>query len=371
MPVLEILDRAVACCARVPASEAKSETRQDYRNTFARMWREPALDPLRPGQALNTFYHRRAALHFGAVRTLKKLHRDCLAAAQSNDVAATQVCAAALLRALDRIEPALDRDPPGVPGEPAFNSACSRWRESEGPHPPRGENSKKHVIGQLPRDWAEQLWQVALEKWNKAADRKDLDALAVALNAPVRPEEFVPGQRPDGWSDGVVVELKAERLLHIVVAHVKSHKGRYGTGTSTTKIDPIKMGGAAAYLAARCAEAGGRLVINVRSKNASRKKLGRLGKILLPEDDDEAITPYVLRNQVMADFKATLGAGAEVAAAAGQCTDRTQAEYGNVAHGRKRKGLIGVDSTRKPRAGNVARARELGAERRPRWRPRT
>jgi hypothetical protein len=117
---------------------------------------------------------------------------------------------------------------------------------------------------------------------------------------------------------------------------------------------------AAAYLALRCDSAGGKLVVSISSQNAFRKKLGRLGKHPLPKYDVE-VTPYVLRDQAI---KATLGAGVAVAAAAGQCTDRTQSKYGNAADGRKRRGLIGVESARKPRAGNVEPAHELAAARR-------
>ena len=105
------------------------------------------------------------------------------------------------------------------------------------------------------------------------------------------------------------------------------------------------------------------MVVTIGSKNAMRKTLARLGQHALPEYG-VVITPYVFREQAIADFKVTLGAGATVAAAGGQITDRTQSKYGNVAYGRKRKGLIGVESARTPRAGNVERAKQLAAERR-------
>jgi len=61
------------------------------------------------------------------------------------------------------------------------------------------------------------------------------------------------------------------------------------------------------------------------------------------------ITAYVIRNQIIADLKATIGAGATVAAASGQCTDRTQSDYGRVEHGRRRQGFLGAVSARIPR----------------------
>jgi hypothetical protein len=79
----------------------------------------------------------------------------------------------------------------------------------------------------------------------------------------------------------------------------------------------------------------------------------------LPEIGDIVITPYVLRHQALADIKVTVGAGAEAAAAAGHCTDRTQVRYGRTEHGRKRKGFLGAKSLRQPRTSNVVRAHAL------------
>jgi hypothetical protein len=72
-----------------------------------------------------------------------------------------------------------------------------------------------------------------------------------------------------------------------------------------------------------------------------------------------AITPYVLRHQRLADLKATFGAGEVVASAAGHSTDRTQAKYGSVQHGRKLQGYVSITAARPPRCGNVERARHL------------
>jgi hypothetical protein len=362
MKVLEIIRRAEACIEKLPARTIERSSERSYRKTFRRMWHEPVLDALVPGRARKSYYHRRAALHTVSRILLQRFKGECMAAAERNDIETVQRAAACLVRLLDRIEPALERDPPLADGQQALRSPSSRWRAAEGSQPKRDAGSKKYVLGLLPPDWDERLWQAAVEKWNKPADQQKLDALAAALLAPVRPEEFVPGDRPHGRSEGIVIELPTPRRLHIINATVKHHRGRYGAGIVTVTIDPIEAGGAAAYLAGRCAAAGGRLVIAIGSKNAARKALGRLGESALPECE-EAITPNVCRNQVIADFKATLGAGAEVAAAAGQGTDRTQAGYGRVEHGRKRRGLIGVESTRPPRTGNVARAHALAAKR--------
>ena len=364
MTVLEILKRAQACLAQLPARTISPQTRRAYRDDFAAMWREKVLDALRPGYAIDTFYRRRAAMHFGIVLLLGKFSARCYAAAERHDIAATRRWSRLLVRALDRIEPALALNPPLAAGVSALQSPCSRWRQSEGPHPKRGKSSKKHTLKLLPVDWDERLWQAAVEEWNDPEHQGKRDVLAVELLVPVRPEEFVPAARPHGWSPGVEVKLRSPRCLALTIAPVKSHAGRYGTGTTTVLIDPTQAGGAAAYLAARCADAGGQMIITIGSKNAMRKTLTRLGHHALPEYEVD-ITPYVCREQAIADYKATLGAGAAVAAAAGQGTDRTQSKYANVSYGRKRQGLIGVESARKPRTGNVARVRDLAARRRP------
>jgi hypothetical protein len=123
-------------------------------------------------------------------------------------------------------------------------------------------------------------------------------------------------------------------------------------------VDPTIAGDVAAFLASRCAAPGGHVLISITSKNAVRKALAVLGRKALPETN-VTITPYVMRHQVIADLKATFGGGEEVAAAAGHGTDRTQAKYGCVQHGRKRKGYLKISGARKPRTGNVQRARQL------------
>jgi hypothetical protein len=359
MKVLDILNRAQACCDRIPARTISQQTLRDYRRAFVRMWRERVLDALRPGDARDTYLHRRAALYAVSWLWLTRLRARCFAAADRNDIAAVQHWAAILKRVLDRVEPALALDPPLAPNVSPWDAPPSRWHEAAGPHPRRGKNSKKHVLPDLPSDWLERLWEAVPEVWPYRA------ALAVHMTTPCRPEELVPGPRPHGWSAGVILQLHSAHELAITFAPVKTRRGKYGTPSVTIRWDPTKAGAPAAYLGGLCAAAGGRLVVSLRSKNAMRKSLGRLGARALPEVN-VVITPYVLRNQLIADLKATVGAGGEVAAAAGHCIDRTQAKYGRVAHGRKRKGYLGVTSAGKPSAGNVARAHTLAAARRPR-----
>jgi hypothetical protein len=208
------------------------------------------------------------------------------------------------------------------------------------------------VLKDLPEDWDQRLWLAVGDDWRYR------EALAVHLTVPVRPEELVAGRRPAGWSAGVVVDLHWPNRLEITFAPVKSHGGLYGTELTTIVIDPTIADEPAKFLAERCRASGDRLVVSIKSKNAVRKAIGALGRKALP-GIDIVITPYVMRNQLIADFKATFGGGEIVAAAGGHGTDRTQAGYGHFAHGRARKGYLGISAARPPRAENVERARQL------------
>jgi hypothetical protein len=348
-----ILQRTAELIGRLPDREVSADTAKDYRCTFARMLREPVLDPLVPGIAKATYYHRRAAMYWASRAVLLRVRGKLDAAVARDDVDATKLCVAMLRRLLSRIEPAVEIDPPLEQGASALKSSASRWEAAAGPHPAPGAHSKRHVLGDLPPAWDDTVWQKGLETWT---DPSDLDALAVRLLVPVRSEDMMAGERGSGWSEGVLVKWRSPHRIDIMIAPAKSHGGKFGTGTTVVKINPMQAGGAASYLAERC----GRdvLVVSLHSKEASRKKLLRLGKLALP-DLQVNITPYVFRNQVIADFKATVGAGVAVAAACGHCTERTQAKYGLVQHGRRRRGLIGVASERVPETGNIARTANL------------
>jgi hypothetical protein len=112
MKILEIINRAQVCCDGLPVRNVSAKSQEDYCNTFARMLREPVLDPLRTGIARDTYNHRRGALHTASRIVLMDLMARCVRAARRNDVADIQRTAAALTRALDKIEPALVLDPP-------------------------------------------------------------------------------------------------------------------------------------------------------------------------------------------------------------------------------------------------------------------
>jgi hypothetical protein len=222
--------------------------------------------------------------------------------------------------------------------------------------PARGANSKKHVLGKLSKHWDREIWSTATE-----IKFRYLLELAVHLTVPVRPEEMVPGDRPKGWSAGIILRSPEPRRLEITFMPVKSHGGRYGTELTTISVDPTIADEPAKYLAERCREAGGHMVVSVESKNAVRKAIKKLGEIAFPEST-VTITPSVMRTQLIADLKRTFGAGEKVAAASGHGTQRTQSKYGYLQHGRKRRGYIGIASARTPRAGNVDRARQFSRD---------
>ena len=356
MDYAAILERTTTCIGGLPKREVSVETEKKYRKAFALMLREPILDPLKPDIARETYGYRRAAFHWGSRFILVRVHQRWEVAVERRDSEAARLHVAVLKRLLDRIEPALERDPPLKEGASALQSPASRWRAAAGPHPKRGTNSKREVLPLLPPQWDELVWGKAIEIWKDPSDQRDLDALAVRMIAPVRSEDLMPGERALGWSDGATVKLHSPHRIDIIIAPAKSHGGRFGTGLTIVKIDPQKAAAPASYLAARCSD--GPITVSLVSKEASRKKLMRLGKVALP-DCDVTITPNVFRNQAIADWKATVGAGIAVAAACGHCTDRTQAKYGRVVHGRRRPGIIGVACKVMPRAGNVARAFEL------------
>lgn len=168
----------------------------------------------------------------------------------------------------------------------------------------------------------------------------------------------MPGDRPTGYSHGVLLNLIEPDRLEITVKPCKSHGGRYGTESTTITVDPTIAEAPAKFLAQCCHEAGSRLVVSVASKNAVRKAIGVLGEKAFGKGS-ETITPSVLRHQIIADLKVIFGGGEKVAAASGQLTDRTQSKYGFHQHGRNRKGYVAISSARIPRTGNVARVNEL------------
>ena len=352
--LLETIARGERCCAQVPERVVSEDTAKDYKKTFKRMLESHSLDPFVSGMAFDTFYHRRAALHFGGVFVIRKLVKLIDLAIQKQDEAEVASLSRMFKVTVSAIEIAFERDPPGEPNALPWEGAASRFHQMAGETAPRrGVNSKKHALANLPKYWDRTLWKKARE-----LKFEHLLVLAVGLTVPVRPEDMVPGDRPSGYSPGVIVNLAAPNRLEITVKPCKQHGGRYGTESTTITVDPTIAAEPAKYLAQCCREAGDRLVVGVGSKNTVRKALRVLGEKALGKGS-ETITPSVLRHQVIADLKVTFGGGEKVAAASGQSTDRTQSKYGFHQHGRRRKGYAAITSARVPRTGNVARANEL------------
>lgn len=350
-----IPERATDLLARLPRPKISNGTAKVYEATMQRMLAEEALDPLRPGDARDTYNVRRAAL-FACTRGWLEIGLAALKEAdKKEDEDAAEKALGNLGWILEKLGPVIDRDPPKHMTSCDWSKQPSRWTASPIPHPRRGRGGKKHVLGSLPRDWMMTVWQAAGTDWAY------LDALAVHMLTPVRPAEFVPGFRNCRRIPGVAVALVGTMLL-IGVAPVKSHDGKYGTGATTIRLSADHPNPAVQHLVKRCRTARrGAIAVRLEGTNGMRKALERLGRRALGPDAPK-ITGYVYRNQVIADYKATLGAGVSVAAAAGHCTDRTQSRYGRVVHGRRRGELVGIIANRTPRIGNIERTRLLRSD---------
>jgi hypothetical protein len=358
----DVLKRAEALYELIPARHVSDETAQIHRDEFLRMWNSNCLDPLQDDIALDTYYHRRASLYFGAREFLLGIASEYLSAVRRGDEMASRRWIFRLRQGIERLAPILLLEPPAPEGVLPFERPPSRWHTSSNATRERGQDSKESVLELLKDDPA---WDSRF--WNEVVNAKNLihrDVIAIHVVAPMRPEETVPGDRPHGWSPGVVLTLHTERCLSITFAPVKSQDGLFGTGLTEIRVDPVAYGEPARYLAARCKAAGDTIVICTKSKNAVRKAMAKIGKRALPELGNVMLTPYVFRHQLIADFKKTLGGGEDVAAAAGQGTDSTQSHYAGAAYGRKREGIISITALRRPRCGNVERARALGRRRR-------
>lgn len=352
MDVVNLIDRASILCAQVDGRTIGHQTFEAYTKQFQRMWDGGDLDPLKPGIALDTYYHRRAAVHFVGASRLGEIVRECVAAIEVRSASETIQAARKLRELVERLEPVFALDPPIPEGALPWTMPPSRWHRSENDKPDRGENSKRHLLSVLPPDWDQLLWRAAPAEWLYRAP------LAVLLTIPVRSEELIAGDRPAGFSPDVVLALDRSDLLVLSFMPVKSHRGLFGTQRTTIMIDPRVADEPARYLAQLCKDAGGRLIVSVGSKNGLRKAMSKLGMKVFPTIEDN-ITPNVARHQLIADMKTTFGAGEIVAAAAGHGTERTQSRYGYYQHGRKRRGYISVVATRPPRAGFIGRVRQL------------
>jgi hypothetical protein len=351
----EIHAGAVTLFDRLPEPRLEPSSKKLYLETLGRMMAEKIVDPLRSGDARDTYNVRRAALHAGTWILLKR-HIDAFRlASETGDRTAAGRAIRVLAHIVARCEAAIDRDPPMNREQSSFASPPSRWSLAEGPKPRRAKTSKKHALKMLPANWAILIWEKAqVENW------KYLDALAVHILSPVRPAEFVAGQRDGREVAGVELRLKGDVLV-IGVTPVKSHGGKYGTGETAIQIDAKSDVPAVAHLVALCGRGQGRAIVSLGSTNPMRKALAKLGKKVL--GDCVVVTGYLFRHQYLADLKATVGAGSEVAAAAGHCTDRTQARYGRVEHGRRRSEFISATGKRPPKATSVVKVLAIARSR--------
>lgn len=351
----QIREQATALLKRLPAPNISKSTARVYDATMLRMLAEEMVEPLRAGDARDTYNGRRAALLAGTWRLLRFELIAYDQATERGDRNKAERALSVLARVVERCEPAIERDPPKPMTSSDWSADPSRWTASQIPHPRRGKGSKKHILRFLPADWMTRVWNAV------GADWAYRDALAVHMLTPVRPSEFVPGQRDGRWVRGVTIVL-AGTMLVIGVAPVKSHGGKYGTGETAIRLRADSPNPAIQHLVQRCQSAAGRaIVVTLEGTNGMRKALEKLGRRALGADA-VTITGYVFRHQAIADYKRTLGAGESVAAAAGHCTDRTQSHYGRVEHGRRRTELIDITAKRTPRVGNIERARLLPDE---------
>ncbi len=352
MDVFNLISRASVLYSQVRGRTVSTRTFEAYNDEFERMWERDDLDPLRSGASLDTFYHRRAAVHFIGACRLEEAASKCVAAIEARNADETIRTARKLHELVVRLEPVFALDPPIPPGTLPWTLPSSRWHQSENANRDRGESSKRHLLAALPRDWDQMLWRATAADWRYRAP------LAVLLTIPARSEELMAGDRPTGFSPGVVLELDLSGLLKLSFMPAKSHQGLFGTELTMIKVDPRISDEPAQYLAECCRGAGRRIVVSVDSKNGLRKAMSKLGAKVFPTIE-ENITPNVARHQLIADMKKTFGAGEIVAAAAGHGTERTQSRYGYYQHGRKRRGYISVTAARLPSAGSIERVRRL------------
>lgn len=350
-PAEKIYSDALSLMSNLPERKVSEATMDIYMSTMRRMMNDDVVDPLRPDDARDSYYVRRAALHFCTRLLLKKNLDRLIAASESNDEDEANRLLTILREIVERCGPAITRDPPRKPGKSSFDGSDSRWTALEGPRPRRGKRSKKHVLATLPKDWTDRVWQTAVQ-----IEFRYLDALAVHIVTPARPSEFVPSSRDGRPVPGIEIELAGEVLV-IRVTPTKSHDGKYGTGQTAVRLDAKSDYAPVAHLVRLCRAKGGSTVVSLTNTNTLRKALKRLGHRAL--GDAVTVTGYLFRHQYIADLKSTVGAGVVVASAAGHCSDRTQARYGRVEHGRRRTEFIEAVAKRSPGVGNIERLRRF------------
>jgi hypothetical protein len=114
-------------CAR---TQPKREYENGYKATFLRMWESGSLNPLSPGIAFDTYYYRRAALHYGGVAVIRKLTQRVRAAVELQDDAAVTDLTEKLQTLVERIEGAFKLEPPAEPNVLPWEGSPSRFHQT-------------------------------------------------------------------------------------------------------------------------------------------------------------------------------------------------------------------------------------------------
>ncbi len=173
---------------------------------------------------------------------------------------------------------------------------------------PKPRHSKRQDLRGLPADWRERMLK------GMSASKYRVPYLVAALS----------GCRPEELQNGVAVRLIDEKIeLTVVGAKVKGTQGQpMRTVTYAREGHPL-VDELAKFLRERAVASA---TISVESKVAFTSAIRRLGRKLWPGRKSE-ITPYCLRHQAAADWKAYLD-GDQVSAALGHAVDATASNYG-------------------------------------------
>lgn len=140
MDIDDVLKRAEALCELIPERQVGTETAQTYRSEFVRMWNSNRLDPLQEDIALDTYYHRRASLYFGARELLLGAGSEYFAAVRRGDEVAARRWIFRLRQGGERLEPILLLEPPVPEGVLPFDRPPSRWHTSPNATRKRGQD---------------------------------------------------------------------------------------------------------------------------------------------------------------------------------------------------------------------------------------
>ena len=341
----DLIQRSQAFCAIVGDRVVKPRTAAEYKKTFVRRWKTGQLDPLEHSLSRDTYGKRKAALYFTLSLWLGRLARGLLSASDREDVGSVRRWRYILEKVLERAEGVMMIDPPAPRGMSVLGMPRSRWH-AEGNKSQRGWTSKKFLLPKLPRDWQSRVWeQAVLERFEYRVQ------LAILISIPCRSKELL---------QGIAIEVSLRGNLTIQWEPVKTRGWSVGRPWVRVIFDPSEANEPVRFLEAFCLASGGSCTVHVYDESDFRRQIIELGGRAVPKIKG-AISPITYRQQGLADFKKTFGAGEKVAAVAGHSTDRPQARYGNWAHGTVRNGVVDIIVPKLPKLGNVAHGYEVGA----------